>query len=880
VPSLATRAELRELAERRHRDPTQALARARELLASDDPVVVAMAEWVVGLALHELSRPAEAVASYRASIDGCNRVSDPATDEIRALAGAGLAIALLAVGDGNEANREMARARRQAPEPVQPVVEMLHGLLLSRTGRLNDALTTYRRAERALERADDRPSLARLYLNRGPLRVYRGDLDGAVADLDAAERMATAENLPALAARAAHNTGFAEGRRGNLPTALEACDRAEAAYRRLENPDLGLAVLQADRCEIYLLAGLVTEARTAATAAVAGIQALGDQAQLAESRLLLARALLAGHAYGEAAAEAADVARDFESTKRRPWAAQARYLAMQAEILAAQDAAPPPELLGRSRQLATELDRHGWRIEAVHVRTFVGRLALGLGRPAVARSELADAAAARRRGPAELRAQAWHAAALLALVEGDRAGARRALTHGLGVVDRYRASLGATELRTGAAGHGAELARLGTRLALEDGRPAEVLRWAERWRAGALRRPAVRPPDDALVAKELAELRAVDTEIREAAMSGPVPVSLSRRAAVLEETVRRLTRRARDEGAAQSGRIDVAEVRRSVGDRVLIEYVELDGELHAVTVHRGRLRVHELGPMVEIERERDYLLFSLRRLLTGHATAQHEATAAATAQELDALLLAPLGVPDDVDVVIVPTGGLHGIAWSALPTVAGRPTTVAPSATIWLGALGPAVPRRAKPRTALVAGPDLPGAEDEVRLLGQVYPGAESLSGGQATAKYVLAALERADLAHLAAHGRFRADSPLFSSIRLFDGPLTIYDLERLGRAPSTVVLSVCDAGTVAVRTGDELLGTASAMIGLGVRWVIAPVMAIPDAATTPFMVALHEGLRDGAAPASALARAAAAQPGVAAATFLCIGCNDANVTL
>jgi CHAT domain-containing protein len=109
----------------------------------------------------------------------------------------------------------------------------------------------------------------------------------------------------------------------------------------------------------------------------------------------------------------------------------------------------------------------------------------------------------------------------------------------------------------------------------------------------------------------------------------------------------------------------------------------------------------------------------------------------------------------------------------------------------------------------------------------------------------------------------------------LFDGPLTVYDLERLGRAPSTVVLSACDAGTVAVRTGDELLGTATAMIGLGVRSVIAPVMAVPDEATTPLMLALHRGLRDGMSPAAALARAAVAQPGVAAATFVCIGCDD-----
>ena len=51
-------------------------------------------------------------------------------------------------------------------------------------------------------------------------------------------------------------------------------------------------------------------------------------------------------------------------------------------------------------------------------------------------------------------------------------------------------------------------------------------------------------------------------------------------------------------------------------------------------------------------------------------------------------------------------------------------------------------------------------------------------------ARRVLGALDGAPLAHIAAHGTFRADSPLFSSLRMDDGPLTVHDFERLGRAP------------------------------------------------------------------------------------------------
>ena len=101
--------------------------------------------------------------------------------------------------------------------------------------------------------------------------------------------------------------------------------------------------------------------------------------------------------------------------------------------------APPPDLLRRSRRIAAELEAQGWPVEALHVRTFVGPMALALGRPAVARTELAQAVAARPRGTADLRAQAWHATALLRVADGDRAGAKRALGRGIAVVDDYRA---------------------------------------------------------------------------------------------------------------------------------------------------------------------------------------------------------------------------------------------------------------------------------------------------------------------------------------------------------------------------------------------------------------------------------------------------------
>jgi CHAT domain-containing protein len=146
-----------------------------------------------------------------------------------------------------------------------------------------------------------------------------------------------------------------------------------------------------------------------------------------------------------------------------------------------------------------------------------------------------------------------------------------------------------------------------------------------------------------------------------------------------------------------------------------------------------------------------------------------------------------------------------------------------------------------------------------VAALSRVYPGAQTLVGPAARAATLSGSLNRSDLVHIAAHGTFRADNPLFSSLRLVDGPLTVYDLERLSAAPRRVVLSACDAGQSLVATGDELMGLSAAMLSLGTRTLVASVAAVSDATTSSMMVDFHRALAAGTAPAEALADTQAA---------------------
>jgi CHAT domain-containing protein len=179
-----------------------------------------------------------------------------------------------------------------------------------------------------------------------------------------------------------------------------------------------------------------------------------------------------------------------------------------------------------------------------------------------------------------------------------------------------------------------------------------------------------------------------------------------------------------------------------------------------------------------------------------------------------------------------------------VPALRERVFTVAPSAGAWLRA------RAAEPpghrHVTLARGPGLATEGAEVPVIAGLYDDVTVLAGDQARAGHVLAALDGAWLGHIAAHGRFRADSPLFSSLRMYDGPLTVYDFEQLRRAPYRLVLSSCESGVQAPAGADELLGLVASLLPLGTAGIVAGVVPLNDYAVVPLMVGLHERLRAG----------------------------------
>jgi hypothetical protein len=324
-----------------------------------------------------------------------------------------------------------------------------------------------------------------------------------------------------------------------------------------------------------------------------------------------------------------------------------------------------------------------------------------------------------------------------------------------------------------------------------------------------------------------------------------------------EAAILRVTRRTAG-GTAAAAPVTLSDVRARLREETFVQFLTVDGGLVAVVTDRRSTTLVAVGATREVSTALETTLFGLRRILTGFGSAAGlAATSIAVSNglnRLDELLFAPLGPRPGTDTVVVcPSAALTAVPWSALPTLRGRSVRVAPSATSWCQARDRVA--RTGPILA-VAGPGLPGATAEVRDIGRVHHDCRVLTGEEATAGAVLRGAADAGVLHIAAHGQLRTDNPLFSALRLADGPLTGYDLESLDRVPESVILSACSSGAGHANVAEETLGLSWVLLGLGAVSVVAPLLPVPDAPTRDLMVSLHRHLARGHDAADSLARA------------------------
>jgi len=179
--------------------------------------------------------------------------------------------------------------------------------------------------------------------------------------------------------------------------------------------------------------------------------------------------------------------------------------------------------------------------------------------------------------------------------------------------------------------------------------------------------------------------------------------------------------------------------------------------------------------------------------------------------------------------------------------------SVVPAAAFWCRTRQPT---GRTDRVLLVAGPGLPGAVDEVARLRSLHDEPAVLTPPNSTIEAVLPALASADLAHMACHGRLRADNPAFSSLQLKDGMLTLHEMDLRRIAPHRMILAACESAVDSAYEGNEVLGFVSGLMARGTNGLVASIVTIPDAASVPLMLGLHRRMIAGDSLGDALFRA------------------------
>jgi CHAT domain-containing protein len=126
----------------------------------------------------------------------------------------------------------------------------------------------------------------------------------------------------------------------------------------------------------------------------------------------------------------------------------------------------------------------------------------------------------------------------------------------------------------------------------------------------------------------------------------------------------------------------------------------------------------------------------------------------------------------------------------------------------------------------------------------------------QATLTQLQTVASHVRLLHLATHGSFNKDNPLFSGLALADGALNTLDVFNLRLGASLVTLSACQTGRSVIKGGDELQGLLRAFLYAGSQSLLLGLWRVADQSTLHFMELFYYSLAQGMTKGEALRHA------------------------
>jgi CHAT domain-containing protein/Tfp pilus assembly protein PilF len=317
----------------------------------------------------------------------------------------------------------------------------------------------------------------------------------------------------------------------------------------------------------------------------------------------------------------------------------------------------------------------------------------------------------------------------------------------------------------------------------------------------------------------------------------------------LVRTLRELPAQAREiETLEPPAHVSVAKLQAALpSNTALIEYYSTGDRLLAAVVTREQMEIVPITTLSRVANVLHLLRFQFSKFRMGASyTRQFErALLCTTLAHLEALykeLILPLHASlRGTHLIFVPHGPLHFLPFHALKNddlyLADAYTiSYAPSATVFT--LCQEKPRSQKQRSLVLGIPDerAPQILTEVQSVAALLPRAALFLGEQATAEVLRQKGPETGLLHIATHGVYRQDNPMFSAIRLGDGYMNLYDLYQMRLGAKLVTLSGCATGMNFVAAGDELLGLQRGLFCAGATSLLLALWDVHDGSTAQFM--------------------------------------------
>ena len=765
-------------------------------------------------------------------------------------------------------------------------LEINVGNIYHRQDRFEESIAHYEDAYRGLMPYKDAEGIAVVLSNMAVCLISLNDFPRALATYQRARAFCHEHNMPLLVAQADYNIAYLYYLRGEYSHAIEALYAARRACEAIGDA-YHFALCHLDLSDIYLELNLSEEAREMAHEGFLRFEKLGMGYEAAKT---LANEATAYAQQGKTvqALERFTKAREMFGGEKNlvwPWLIdlyqglllfhEGRYFESRRLCAAA----------------AVFFDQSALPGKAVLAHLVLARIALQVGDPAEAERETAESLA--RLADLQTPVLAYQARLLqgqLAQARNDRPAALRAFLAAKDSLETMRSRLQGEELKISFLKNRMEVYEALLDLFISgDGSDAtteEALAWIEAAKSRSMIEMIFQsgqslPLGEAGQSDLVRRIRDLREELnwyyhrieleqlRPEERSGERLDTLQKKAQGHEKellrSLRELPARERESATLEvPSDLSVAQLQSALPpDATLVEYFSSGDRLLAAVMTRAEIRILPVTVLTRVTHILQLLRFQLSKFRMGSEYVRRfeDPLLRATQSHLESLyneLLAPLRpYCHGQRLIIVPHGPLHFLPFHALKNGEeylsdSFTVSYAPSASVFFAC-------QEKPAStntgSLVFGiPDerAPQILEEAQSVAALLPHSSLHIGSEATSSLLREKGPNTGLLHIATHGVYRQDNPMFSGIRLGDGYLNLFDLYQMRLNANLVALSGCATGMNFVAAGDELLGLQRGLFYAGASTLLLSLWDVHDQSTRELMQLFYrEYLRTGEMPSA-----------------------------